>query len=1175
MSGALKLFQASSHFVARTVVFMAEDPIFGLPSGKITDIFLRNKVTLDGIHSCYEDSVIRTFSSIKEALVTKKPAQKRFVGFIQEKLHKFFQENKQEASQNKANLIKLCDEICESKNMQRLLKLHDITIVNVEEAFRNIIESSSSPLLPKIIDKGLAAILEGKASEPQFQFIRKSDWIASVMSYHFYQLWFKNPDFNFPRDCIDFAAMQQRLLFIEKQFQSYRQAHNQSKSKHAANKMQKFLEAKNYQRQFLNKQGPILEKLEKFSQQSEKHQSRVEVGSIYVQEDIKEDIKEELFEDISSPIQNEVDEFEGFEDELSSDEVYDIDFSSPPMISSIREKTKKPENFSSEIDVIFDESDSSPGSVEDIVVLDEDSGMDIPSPIRKPVVEADRTFDSSLPEVSLDPVIRSQETKRPITGVIDKKTYGATVLDKDSQGEKPNLNREKFLEVQKNLAPIMSLLSPVIQFNQFFVRQKLTHFKKNFQDAKKCYAEIDDSYSDKAYLANDLGVILTSLFKLSEAREILKSAKKLGSELSSDFLYQVEKNLFLLALQQNKNDKASNHLTRMLRNFEQSNDLYDKDRYNFKKLLGIGSLGISLVCEDTYNKSLVVLHLLWKDAQVEVKEVLSALSACEMSSHASRGAKVYDIAQQRGGPLYVVREFCPGMSLQEYITKKKKTQPPTLEEVLTIAREISLALKALHQARKPVIHNNLKPNNIIFNMKTSKVCLLDGGLRYFYPSLNKMKIAQKQARVGKRETVVESIYISSLYMSPERQKGAIGAACDIFALGKILLFLLTGETSTSDSISTIPEPARVHISGTISRMLHPKVDQRPSAKELAREFDQILAKLTEEEEEEDIFGELLDEAEEDIMQTPLGATNSFEEERDPVALTDEIPIPVLQTKIRAIPVRKKYFMPGFYWQGTEIVCEKDDSVMCYVPEGEFYRGSKDIYAKRDEQPDAKVHLEAYLVDKNLVTWGQYKRFLKETNNWISWRWKMPPLPEWAIEDDHPVVNITWEQAKAYAQWVEKDLLTEAQWEKAAKGGVVLESGISKTANPTPRRSFPWGDDSPNFQGQFRANYCKSKKFGSKSTSPISTFPQGASPYGCMDMSGNVHEWCNDWYESSYYRKKEIKNPKGPKTGKEKCLRGGAFDSVALDLSTTSRHRGMPDMTSPKVGFRCGKTLGKK
>jgi formylglycine-generating enzyme required for sulfatase activity len=145
-----------------------------------------------------------------------------------------------------------------------------------------------------------------------------------------------------------------------------------------------------------------------------------------------------------------------------------------------------------------------------------------------------------------------------------------------------------------------------------------------------------------------------------------------------------------------------------------------------------------------------------------------------------------------------------------------------------------------------------------------------------------------------------------------------------------------------------------------------------------------------------------------------------------------------------------------------------------------------------------------------------KENVTEPGYWHDRKWNGP---------NFPVVGVSWYEASAYAKWLsqttgaEYAMPSEAQWEKAARGGKGL--------------IYPWGND-------FDKNKCNSSESGLGRTSPVGIFPGDNSPYGCMDMAGNVWEWCADWYGEDYYKKSPAKNPKGPSNGSHRVIRGGSW-----------------------------------
>ena len=219
--------------------------------------------------------------------------------------------------------------------------------------------------------------------------------------------------------------------------------------------------------------------------------------------------------------------------------------------------------------------------------------------------------------------------------------------------------------------------------------------------------------------------------------------------------------------------------------------------------------------------------------------------------------------------------------------------------------------------------------------------------------------------------------------------------------------------------------------------------------------------------------------------------------------------------------------------------------MVLIPAGEFPMGDEDL----SDNPRHTVFLDSYYISKNPVTVAQYRKFCTDAGR------KMPDAPEWGWKDDHPIVNVNWEDADAYCRWVGGYLPSEAQWEKAARGG--------------DGRKYPWGNEWDNSRLQ-----CSKKKYAdAKSTAPVGSFLGGASPYGALDMAGNVWEWCADWYEEDYPKSAPNKNPTGPAQGSRRVLRGGSWYFIIPDFFRAAyRNWLFPTGRYILVGFRCASGL---
>jgi len=216
--------------------------------------------------------------------------------------------------------------------------------------------------------------------------------------------------------------------------------------------------------------------------------------------------------------------------------------------------------------------------------------------------------------------------------------------------------------------------------------------------------------------------------------------------------------------------------------------------------------------------------------------------------------------------------------------------------------------------------------------------------------------------------------------------------------------------------------------------------------------------------------------------------------------------------------------------------------MLYVPAGEFTMGSD---RNSNEQPVHTVYLDAFYIDKTEVTNAQYRKCVEAGGCDTPVKTTYYDNADYA---QHPVVYVSWNDADAYCQWAGKRLPTEAEWEKAARG--------------TDGRTYPWGEGID----------CDHAQYGGcgGGTVPVGSKPKGASPYGALDMAGNVWEWVADWYDSGYYSQSPRRNPPGPDSGGGRVLRGGSLHGNQRFTRCAYRVGGNPGYWYFYVGFRCAK-----
>ena len=257
----------------------------------------------------------------------------------------------------------------------------------------------------------------------------------------------------------------------------------------------------------------------------------------------------------------------------------------------------------------------------------------------------------------------------------------------------------------------------------------------------------------------------------------------------------------------------------------------------------------------------------------------------------------------------------------------------------------------------------------------------------------------------------------------------------------------------------------------------------------------------------------------------------------------------------------------------------DPENMALIPAGKFWMGrtqtffleSVDIVARdrMDDIPANHIYLDAFYIDKYEVANADYARFVEAKDIRAPWHWPQGKVPEG--EEKLPASNVNWFEANDYCKWAGKRLPTEAEWEKAARGGL-------------ERNRYSWGDadvDTIREEGRVqeasirRTNAPIPAALGRNSPIKVGSFkPNG---YGLYDMIGNVQEWLSDWYDNNYYPFMLKQNPRGPETGKYRSVRGSSWEDTNGHGETKMVHYrnfSDPELRSPTIGFRCAKDVEK-
>jgi len=245
-----------------------------------------------------------------------------------------------------------------------------------------------------------------------------------------------------------------------------------------------------------------------------------------------------------------------------------------------------------------------------------------------------------------------------------------------------------------------------------------------------------------------------------------------------------------------------------------------------------------------------------------------------------------------------------------------------------------------------------------------------------------------------------------------------------------------------------------------------------------------------------------------------------------------------------------FLFSNFLFSPTTLAASPPDMVL--IPAGEFLMGSDSMDGKIgfevsvDSIPKHRVEVKAFYMDRFEVTVARYRKFVEATHREPPALWKdhemfgYPPP-----QDDHPVVDVNFYDAKAYCQWAGKRLPTEAEWEKAARG--------------TDGRIFPWGN-------QLNPDYLTTEDRGRHFTTPVGSMKQDVSPYGIYDMAGNAMEWTASLYEPYPGSARNFKPD-----NRFRILRGGSWGMPAQPFARTAhRHFRLADLAQPDFGFRCAK-----
>jgi formylglycine-generating enzyme required for sulfatase activity len=297
------------------------------------------------------------------------------------------------------------------------------------------------------------------------------------------------------------------------------------------------------------------------------------------------------------------------------------------------------------------------------------------------------------------------------------------------------------------------------------------------------------------------------------------------------------------------------------------------------------------------------------------------------------------------------------------------------------------------------------------------------------------------------------------------------------------------------------------------------------------------------------------------------------------------PMPVVTGRPQSTDTPVPPPTPGI---GSTQVSPKDNMTMVFIPAGEFVMGGEND--DPSSFPVHTVYLDAFWIDQTEVTNEMFAKFVESTgyltdaektgssndfrteNQTVIWEkvkglaWNHPDGENSSISaiQDHPVVHVSWNDANEYCTWAGRRLPTEAEWEKAASWNDLTGE----------KYIYPWGNRFDEILLNFCDKNCaydfatKHLDDGHAGTSPVGSFPGGASPYGALDMSGNVMEWMADWHSADYYQTSPASNPLGPDSGHQRVSRGGAWATNDYYVSSARRFAWDHPFQHRALGFRC-------
>jgi eukaryotic-like serine/threonine-protein kinase len=631
-------------------------------------------------------------------------------------------------------------------------------------------------------------------------------------------------------------------------------------------------------------------------------------------------------------------------------------------------------------------------------------------------------------------------------------------------------------------------------------------------------------------------------------------------------------------------------------------------KYQVLSLLGQGGMGAVFRARHTFIKNDVALKIINPRMAMSndmAERFLREARAAAMIDHPN-AIKVTDFGRA-DDMLYLVMEFVQGISLRNLLRKEGYLSPAKTADIMV---QVCAALDAAHSHN--IIHRDLKPDNIMIkqnDLGQLVVKVLDFGLA-------KIRTPDKSSLTGAGIILGTFSYMSPEQCSGERVIDqhtdiySLGVVAFEMLTGQLPFiantfagFLSKHIFETPPSLRTIRPEIPEGVDQAVLRTLEKEPEARhKSAGEFATELaraayaarsqspsvDQqihITSKYTEAGKSSVTKpGErtnISDDAHTAAYKSGAGAvenrTGKIEKMDTSLSTDTRTERDEVKAEAKTIPRRRIHLyiglsvvllllLGGSYFFISKLGqrgpaqagSQKIDSSapgMLLIKGGWLKMGTLEGYDY--EQPMHEVYVDSFYIDETEVTNEQFEKFVLATGHKTEAEivgneensWKAYATPE---RKNHPVVLVSWDDAAAYAKWAGKRLPTEAEWEYAARGGLIGQK-------------YPWGDDPP----PRHANFGRGRKPGTPPTEPVKSYePNG---YGLYDMAGNVSEWCQDWFDPKYYSSSPERNPAGPSTGQSRVIRGGSWYTDFNQIRVSSRISELPGGYEYDRGFRCAKS----